>query len=42
MGGPGAQFGVEENVKKLINIVTDLTPEDSGTFKNHTGKELPW
>jgi len=42
MGGKNAQFGVEENVKKIIDIVTDLKPEDSGTFKNHTGKDLPW
>jgi len=42
MGGSEAQFGVEENVKKIVDIVTNLKPEDSGTFQNHTGKELPW
>lgn len=42
MGGPEAEFGVEENVKKIVDVVTNLKPEDSGTFQNHTGKELPW
>jgi len=42
MGGENAQFTVEENAKKIVDTALAATAEDSGHFKNHNGKELPW
>jgi len=42
MGGPEGQFEVGEGVAKIVKITRSVTTEDSGTFKNHTGEDLPW
>jgi len=42
MGGPGAQLSVEESVNGIIKVLTSATLDDSGTFKDSSGKNLPW
>lgn len=39
MGGSGAPLPVETSAKNLIALVDTLTPEQSGSFLDHTGRE---
>ncbi len=42
MGGSNARLSPEESVAGMIEVVADLTLEDTGRFLNHDGQELPW
>ena len=42
MGGEGAQTAVSTSVAGIINVVRQLTHEDSGKFFTYLGEEHPW
>lgn len=42
MGGPLADLTVEESVSGLLTVLSNLTDNDHGGFKDHRGNELPW
>ena len=42
MGGPDASISVEESVTGMRKVIDGLSIKDSGTFRNHDGKTLPW
>jgi NAD(P)-dependent dehydrogenase (short-subunit alcohol dehydrogenase family) len=42
MGGPGAPLGPPESVQGILNVVSALTPAQSGCFLDHTGATVPW
>ena len=42
MGGDRAQLSPEESVGGMLGVLAPLTPEDSGRYLSHDGKELPW
>ncbi len=42
MGGPNAEITTEESVRGMIAVAEKLTAQDSGGFRDHTGKVIPW
>jgi NAD(P)-dependent dehydrogenase (short-subunit alcohol dehydrogenase family) len=42
MGGPNATTPVEESVRGLLNVIGTLKQEDSGSYRNYTGRHLAW
>lgn len=42
MGGPNATTSVEDSVRGLLNVIDGLKQEDSGTYRNYTGRTLSW
>ncbi len=42
MGGPNADIGVEESIRKGLIVIDGLTLDDSGKFFNYTGENIPW
>ncbi len=42
MGGANAEVPVAESVRGILHLVSNLVPENSGTFFNWLGEELPW
>lgn len=42
MGGPNATTSVEDSVSGLLNVIGGLKQEDSGTYRNYTGRTLSW
>lgn len=42
MGGPNARLSPEESIEGMIGVIRSLTPDDTGTFRNHAGERLPW
>jgi NAD(P)-dependent dehydrogenase (short-subunit alcohol dehydrogenase family) len=42
MGGPEAKISVEESVKGLKKVLSQLSMEDSGTFIGYDGQRLSW
>jgi NAD(P)-dependent dehydrogenase (short-subunit alcohol dehydrogenase family) len=42
MGGPDASITVQQSVSEMRSVIETLTPQDSGTFRGHNGRELPW
>lgn len=42
MGGPGAAVDPVDSVAGIRKTLADLKPEESGTFFNYDGAELPW
>lgn len=42
MGGSNARLSPEASVTGMLNVISDLTPDDSGRFLSHDGRELPW
>ena len=42
MGGPGATTPVEESVADMLRVLSGLSLEDSGSYHNHAGRNLPW
>jgi NAD(P)-dependent dehydrogenase (short-subunit alcohol dehydrogenase family) len=42
MGGPSAALEPAESVHGMLNVVSALTPVQSGSFLDHTGATLPW
>jgi NAD(P)-dependent dehydrogenase (short-subunit alcohol dehydrogenase family) len=37
-----AKMSPQESVQKLLKVLKDLKPEDSGGFFDHAGAEVPW
>ncbi|MEM1131930.1 MAG: SDR family oxidoreductase [Pseudomonadota bacterium] len=42
MGGPNASITTKESVTGMIQVIDALTPDETGAFKDYTGKTLPW
>ncbi len=42
MGGSNARLSTENSVAGMLDVITDLTPDDSGRFLTYDGRELPW
>ncbi|HYD61163.1 MAG TPA: SDR family oxidoreductase [Noviherbaspirillum sp.] len=42
MGGPNATLAVEDSVSGLLNVISGLKQEDSGTYRNYAGRTLSW
>jgi NAD(P)-dependent dehydrogenase (short-subunit alcohol dehydrogenase family) len=42
MGGPGASLAVDESVANMMRVIETLTIADTGTFRNHAGRQLAW
>ena len=42
MGGPGGSLTPEESARRMRAVFDMLTPNDSGKFWHHPGKEFPW
>lgn len=42
MGGPAAPTPVEVSAAKMIAVIEDLRPSDSGTFMDYRGRERAW
>ena len=42
LGGPNATTTVEDSVSGLLNVIGTLKKEDSGSFRNYTGRQLSW
>jgi NAD(P)-dependent dehydrogenase (short-subunit alcohol dehydrogenase family) len=42
MGGPDATLTVEESVSGMLRVIDSLTPQDTGTFRKHDGRQMPW
>jgi NAD(P)-dependent dehydrogenase (short-subunit alcohol dehydrogenase family) len=42
MGGASAPTSVEDSAAGLIKVIGDLTPADSGSFRDYRGHSVPW
>lgn len=42
MGGPNATTPVEESVADMRKLIATLSLKDSGTYRSHSGRHLPW
>ncbi|XP_034031441.1 C-factor [Thalassophryne amazonica] len=42
LGGPDAPLTVKDSVSCLIHVLSKLTSEDHGGFKDYCGNTLPW
>ena len=42
MGGMNAAISTEESAKGIINSIENLTPNQSGTFFDYKGEQIPW
>jgi len=42
MGGINAAISTEESAKGIINSIENLTPNQSGTFFDYKGDQIPW
>ena len=42
MGGMNAAISTEESAKGIINSIENLTPNQSGTFFDYKGDQIPW
>jgi NAD(P)-dependent dehydrogenase (short-subunit alcohol dehydrogenase family) len=42
MGGMNATISTEESAKGIINSIENLTPNQSGTFFDYKGDQIPW
>ena len=42
MGGSNARLSPEDSVADMIDVVADLSLEDTGRFFTHDGSEMPW
>lgn len=42
MGGPNAHLQPEDSIRQQLQVIDALTMDDSGTFKDYNGDELPW
>jgi NAD(P)-dependent dehydrogenase (short-subunit alcohol dehydrogenase family) len=42
MGGAGAAVTPQQSVAGLRARIAELAPANSGTFRDFTGRELPW
>ena len=41
-GYRGPALSPEESVKNMIKVITNLSPEQAGSFLQYDGKTLPW
>lgn len=42
MGGAGAPVTPEQSIRGMRQVIDALTPADAGTFRDFSGKVLPW
>ena len=42
MGGPGASISVDQSVSGLLRVILSLQANDTGSYRDYTGKQLPW
>lgn len=42
MGGPRASLPVEQSVSEMLGVIASLTRDDTGSYRNHSGRHLPW
>lgn len=42
MGGADATLNIPESISGMLNVIQDLSVEDTGKFYNFDGEELPW
>ncbi len=42
MGGPSAPIEPEDSARGILQVIEKATPEDSGSFFDFEGDELPW
>ncbi len=42
MGGAGAAIKADESVSGLLHVIDSLQPGDSGSYRDYSGKKLPW
>lgn len=42
MGGPNATTPVEESVRGMLQEIAVLPPEESGVFRSHKNRQVPW
>jgi NAD(P)-dependent dehydrogenase (short-subunit alcohol dehydrogenase family) len=42
MGGSNATLEPAESISRMRRLIATLSPEQSGKFFNHTGREYPW
>jgi len=42
MGGPNAPSSAEDSVRGLLRVIDKLTPGDSGSYRDHSGRRLAW
>jgi NAD(P)-dependent dehydrogenase (short-subunit alcohol dehydrogenase family) len=42
MGGPNAHITPQQSVSGMLKVIASLTPADTGTYRNHSGKHLAW
>jgi NAD(P)-dependent dehydrogenase (short-subunit alcohol dehydrogenase family) len=42
MGGPNATLKPAQSISGMRAVIARLTPEDTGTFWNHDGEQVPW
>ena len=42
MGGMNATISTEESAKGIINSIENLSPNQSGTFFDYKGDQIPW
>lgn len=42
LGGPNAPTTAEDSVRGLLRVIDALTPADSGSFRDYSGRQLAW
>jgi NAD(P)-dependent dehydrogenase (short-subunit alcohol dehydrogenase family) len=42
MGGPGASITADQSVSGLLRVIQSLQANDTGSYRDYTGKQLPW
>ena len=42
MGGPNAHLQPEDSIRQQLQVIDSLTMDDTGSFKDYNGGELPW
>jgi NAD(P)-dependent dehydrogenase (short-subunit alcohol dehydrogenase family) len=42
MGGRGAELDPDESIRGQLNVIDNLTPDDSGHYFLYNGEEIPW
>jgi NAD(P)-dependent dehydrogenase (short-subunit alcohol dehydrogenase family) len=42
MGGPGASITVDVSVSGLLRVIGVLQQKDTGSYRDYTGRQLPW
>ncbi|MBS0307611.1 MAG: SDR family oxidoreductase, partial [Proteobacteria bacterium] len=42
MGGPGANITPQQSVAGMRTVIAALQPADSGTYRGHDGRVIPW